>query len=75
MAEEAVWTENFADRKVTYPMQVDGRFILVRNVPAGVNVETGEELFPPETVEHLFALVNGGRRPDATVETPVYEYA
>ena len=47
MAEEAVWTENFADRKVTYPMQVDGRFILVRNGPAGVNVETGEELFPP----------------------------
>ena len=75
MADEKLWNETFADRKVTYHLEIDGTFILVRNVPARVNVETGEELFAPETVEHLLALVKSARQPDCTVETPVYEYA
>ncbi len=75
MTSETIWIENLADRRVTYHLEVNGKFVLVRNVPARVNVETGEEHFSPETVEHLFALVTGASQPDSTVETPVYEYA
>ena len=60
---------------VSYPVEVEGQLILVQNVPARVNVETGERLFSPETVEHLREIVREGRRPVRTVETPVYEYA
>ena len=34
-------------------IELDGRLLLVENVPARVNVETGEKHFSPETVERL----------------------
>lgn len=75
MADEAVWDETFVEKKVTYPIEIEGTLILVENVPARVNVETGETLFSPETVEHLQRLVKSRHSPARTVETPVYEYA
>ena len=75
MSDEGVWEEFFVETQVSYHVEVDGRLILIQNVPARVNVETGERLFSPETVEHLREIVREGRRPVRTVETPVYEYA
>jgi YgiT-type zinc finger domain-containing protein len=39
------WKETMAERKVTYTLEKDGKFIIVENVPARVCVETGEQLF------------------------------
>jgi YgiT-type zinc finger domain-containing protein len=45
--------EKLTERKVTYSLELDGKFYIVENVPARVNEETGEQYFAPETVEHL----------------------
>jgi len=45
--------ETFREEKVTYTVEVDGRIVVVRNVPARICVETGEKLFSLETVERL----------------------
>ena len=69
------WDERIVERKVTYHIELEGRLILVQNVPARVNVETGERMFSPATVEHLQELVRSRQLPARTIETPVYEYA
>ena len=63
------------EKKVTYSIEVNGRFVIIENVPTRVNVETGEKLFSPETVERLQQAVWEQYRPVRTIETPVYEYA
>lgn len=62
------------EKRVRYSIEVDGRFIIIENVPARVNVETGERYFSPETVERLQQAVWKQYRPVRTIET-VYEYA
>ena len=76
MSEVGTWNETLVDEKVTYHIEFDGRLFLVENVPARVNVETGEKHFSPETVERLQQVVWDRRcRPVRTIETQVYEYA
>ncbi len=68
MSKNSQWDETFVDAKVTYHIEIEGKLILVPNVPARVNVETGERMFSPDTVEHLQNLVRSRRRPVQTVE-------
>ena len=75
MSDNKIWDETFVERRVTYPIEVDGQLILVEKVPARVNVETGERMFSPDTVEHLQEIVRKKQSPKRTIETPVYEYA
>ena len=65
MSDKAAWNETFVESRVTYTMELDGKLMVVENVPARVNVDTGERVYAPETVEHLHALVRGGRHPNA----------
>jgi hypothetical protein len=53
MSNNEEWSETLVEKRVTYNIEVDGRFVIIEGVPARVNVETGEKLFSPETVEHL----------------------
>ena len=69
------WTETLVEQKVTYTIELDGKFIIVENVPARVCLETGERFFAPETVERLQQTVWEGRRPQRVIETPVFEFA
>jgi hypothetical protein len=39
--------------KSTYILEVEGKFIVIENVPAQVNTETGERYFSPDVVERL----------------------
>ena len=71
---ESTWNETLEEKRVTYHNEFDGRFVLVENVPARVNVETGERHFSPETVQRLQQAVRERCRPVRTIETPVYEY-
>ena len=75
MPEDRAWQETLIKKNVTYHIEFDGRLFLIENVPARVNVETGEKLFSPETVERLQQAVWERCRPVRTIETPVYEYA
>ena len=57
MSEVGTWNETLVDEKVTYHIELDGRLLLVENVPARLNFETGEKYFSPETVERLQRVV------------------
>ena len=67
--------EKLVEKSVTYSIEFDGRFVIIEDVPARVNVETGERYFSPETVERLQKAVWKQDRPVRTIETPVYDYA
>ena len=69
------WNETLDERLVTYTQEVDGRFIVVEHVPARVCRETGEQLFSPETVNRLQAIIRSRLKPARVIETPVYEFA
>lgn len=49
--------ESFVERKVTYTLEVEGRFIIIEHVPARVSLRTGERFFSPETVARLQQIV------------------
>ena len=57
MSEDSTWNETLVEEKVTYHIEFEGRLFLIENVPARVNVETGEKHFSPETVERLQQVV------------------
>ncbi|MBN1395445.1 MAG: YgiT-type zinc finger protein [Pirellulales bacterium] len=67
--------ETMVNTTVTYTLERDGKLIVVEHVPARVCVETGEQFFMPETVEHIQSLIQSQQKPARIIETPVYEYA
>ena len=66
MLDDTVWNEPLVEQTVTYRIEIDGQLLLIENVPARVNVETGER---------SQQAVWGQCRPVRTIQTPVYEYA
>ena len=58
MPNETIQNEILIEQKVTYTLEMNGKFFLIENVPARVNVETGEQYFSPTR----------------TVTLPVYEF-
>ena len=69
------WKETMAERRVTYTVEVNGKLIVIENVPARVCLETGEQFFSPETVERLQQMVREQKKPSRVIEVPVYEFA
>jgi len=67
--------EHLIDEKVTYSIFKDGKFIIIENVPARVNQETGEQFFSPKTVEKIQKLILGNPKPQRTIKTPVFEFS
>jgi hypothetical protein len=72
---DTVSNEHLVDRRVSYVLELDGRFLVIEHVPARVNEETGERLFAPETVERLQQIAWEDRTPSRTIQTPVFEFA
>lgn len=66
--------ESLVETTVTYTLEMEGRLIVVENVPAGVDTETGEQFFSPQTVERLQEIVRGGMKPVRVIETLVFDY-
>jgi len=70
------WQETLVEKRVTYTVELDGSLVVVENVPARVNVETGEQLFSSETVEQLQTMIlDSHQSPDHFIQVPVYEFA
>lgn len=66
--------QTMIDTEVTYVLEYGRKFYIIENVPARVCHETGEQFFSPETVEHIQALIKGGKNPTRVMETPVFDY-
>ena len=47
MPANEAWNEVLVEKRVTYSLEVAGRFVIIGDVPARVNVETGEKHFFP----------------------------
>ena len=69
------WQETIVEQKVTYTLELNGKFIIIENVPARVCLETGERFFSPETVERLQQIAWEQKKPNRVIETPVFEFA
>lgn len=69
------YQEKLVEQSVTYTLFKDGEFIVIENVPARVNVETGEQLFAPETVERLQEIIKEKKEPVRIMTAPVFEFA
>ena len=66
--------DQLVEQRMTYTLEMDGKFYIVENVPARVDDETGEQFFAPSTVERLQETVLVDTEPSKVIETPVYEY-
>lgn len=66
--------ETFVEQKVTYTLELQGRFVIIEQVPARVSLQTGERFFSPETVEQLQKIVWEQQVPSRVIETPVFEF-
>jgi YgiT-type zinc finger domain-containing protein len=62
-------------KQVRYTLELNGEILVIENVPAWVDEETGEQFFAPSTVEHLQQIIMTGQAPDRVTEVPVYKYA
>lgn len=62
------------EREVTYTVEVNGKLVVIENVPARVCVETGEQFFSPETTERLQQMVWEQKKPSRVMEVPVYDF-
>ncbi len=63
------------EQKVTYTLEMDGKLIVVENVPARVCPQCGEKLFSPETVERLQKTIWEQKQPVRMLQTPVFDFA
>ena len=70
MLNDEAWNETLVEKRVTYSLEVNGWFVIIEDVPARVNVETGEKHFSPETVERLQQAVWERYRPVRPIEMP-----
>ncbi|MBC6472277.1 MAG: YgiT-type zinc finger protein [Hormoscilla sp. GM102CHS1] len=66
--------ETMVETQVNYMLEIDGKFVIVENVPARVCLETGERFFSPETVERIQKIIWKERKPNCVVEASVFEF-
>lgn len=66
--------EHLIEKLVTYSLEIDGKFVIVENVPARVDEQTGERYFAPNVVERLHSIVREDAKPYRMVETPVFDF-
>ena len=67
--------ETFIHQRVKYTIDVNGELIVIENVPARVCIETGEQLFAPETVERLQKMISSKSKSKRIMEVPVFDFA
>jgi len=66
--------ETCVPEKVTYTIEIEGKLTVIRNVPARVCVETGEQLFSAETVGRIQELLLKKKEPSRMIEVPVFDF-
>ena len=54
---------------------IDGKFILVENIPASVCAHCGEATFSRETTEKIRRMVHGEAQPVKSIQVDVFAFA
>ena len=60
------------EKRVVVHHQVNGRYVLVENVPAGVCTECGMRYFAASVLKRVEESVHGRRKAEQEVLVPVY---
>ena len=60
---------------VSEVFQIDGKPVLVENIPAQVCARCGEEIFSKETSERVRLIVHSRKKPIKSVKMDVFAYA
>ena len=60
---------------VSEVFQIDGKRVLVENIPAQVCARCGEEVFNKETTERVRLIVHSRKKPIKSVKMDVFAYA
>lgn len=68
------WKELLEDKNVSFAMEVNGKLVLIEDVPARVNPETGEQLLSPRTFQRLREMIKERKIPSRVIQIPVYEF-
>ena len=55
--------------------RIDGKYVLVDQIPARVCDRCGEETFSPETTERVRLLVHGKAKPKKSIALKVFDFA
>ena len=67
-------TQDLVETQVTYTLEVNGEFFLIENVPARVDLDTGEQFFAPNTVKRLQEIILDRESPIRLTQTLVYQF-
>ncbi len=67
--------ETFVNRIINYTMSFNGRVVVIENVPCRECLETGEQLFSPETFDRIQQIVWSEQTPVRLIETAVFDFA
>ena len=67
-------TQDLVETQVTYTLEVNGEFFLIENVPARVDLDTGEQFFAPNTVKRLQEIILDRESPIRFTQTLVYQF-
>ncbi|MEW6328439.1 MAG: type II toxin-antitoxin system MqsA family antitoxin [Thermodesulfobacteriota bacterium] len=51
-----------------------GQLLVFENVPIGVCMQCGEKVLKPEVAKAIDQLLKGQKKPNKTIQVPVYEY-
>lgn len=65
----------YREELVNEVFQIDGKPVLVENIPAQVCERCGEEIFSRQTTENVRLLVHGKSKPIKSVQMDVFAYA
>ena len=65
----------YREQLVNEVFQIDGKPVLVENIPAQVCTRCGEEVFSRETTEKVRLLVHGKAKPVKSVQVDVFAFA
>lgn len=60
---------------VTHIFFINGKPVIVENVPGTVCIRCGESVFQIETVEKIREMVHGKAKPVKSVITDIFEFA
>ena len=66
---------SLTNKDVTYRIELDGRLIVVENVPTRVCAQCGETYFSGPTVERIQKTAWEQQSPSRIIETAVFDFA
>ena len=67
-------SEKFTSQLVNETFEIEGKLILVENIPAQVCSRCGEIIFSSETAEKVRVMVQGETKPIKSIQVDVFAY-